>query len=84
LRSAGHLTVRSDIGAYGRKRPLLDTANWCLEGTPGAEIHPAVAPAPGDHVFVKKKPSAFFGTPLTAMLIQLGTHLRPGRASTSA
>ena len=62
----------SDIGAYGRKRSLLDTENWCLEGTSGAEIHPAVAPSPGDHVFVKKKPSAFFGTPLTAQLIQLG------------
>jgi maleamate amidohydrolase len=62
----------SDIGAYGRKRSLLDTENWCLEGTSGAEIHPVVAPSPGDHVFVKKKPSAFFGTPLTAQLIQLG------------
>ncbi|MEV6845763.1 isochorismatase family protein [Actinoplanes sp. NPDC051411] len=62
----------SDIGAYGRKRSLLDTENWCLEGSSGAEIHPAVAPSPGDHVFVKKKPSAFFGTPLTALLIQLG------------
>lgn len=62
----------SDIGVYGRKRRLLNTDNWCLAGTSGAEIHPAVAPEPGDQVMVKKKPSAFFGTPLTALLIDRG------------
>ena len=61
-----------DIGVYGRKRKLLDTENWCLEGTTGAEIHPAVAPGPGDQVLVKKRPSAFFGTPLTSLLIDRG------------
>lgn len=61
-----------DIGVYGRKRPLLSTANWCLAGSLGAEIHPLVAPAAGDIVFVKKKPSAFHGTPLTALLVDRG------------
>lgn len=62
----------SDIGVYGRKRPLLETGNWCLAGSTGAEIHPAVAPAAGDIQFIKKKPSAFYGTPLTALLVDRG------------
>lgn len=59
----------SDIGVYGRKRDLLDIDGWCLEGTPGAEIAELVGPEPGDIVLVKKKPSAFLGTPLLGMLI---------------
>lgn len=62
----------SDIGVYGRKRPLLETGNWCLAGSAGAEIHPAVTPAADDIQFVKKKQSAFHGTPLTALLIDRG------------
>ena len=61
-----------DIGVYGRKRPLLETGNWCLAGSSGAEIHPAVAPVAGDIQLVKKKPSAFYGTPLTALLVDRG------------
>jgi maleamate amidohydrolase len=58
-----------DIGVYGRKRGFLDRPDWCLEGTPGAELLPEVGPEPGDTILVKKKPSAFFGTPLTSYLI---------------
>lgn len=61
-----------DVGVYGRKRRLLQTDYWCLTGSSGAEIHPAVAPEPGDQVMVKKRPSAFFGTPLTSLLIDRG------------
>lgn len=61
-----------DIGVYGRKRRLLQTDNWCLEGSTGAEIHPSVAPEPSDQVLVKKRPSAFFGTPLASLLIDRG------------
>lgn len=59
----------NDIGAYGRKRTFLDRPDWCLEGTEGAELLPEVGPEPGDTVFVKKKPSGFFGTPLASYLI---------------
>jgi maleamate amidohydrolase len=59
----------SDIGVYGRKRDLLDTEGWCLAGSEGAQIHPRVAPEPGDIVLSKRKPSAFFGTPLVGLLI---------------
>ena len=59
----------ADIGVYGRKRKLLQSPYWCLEGSPGAELVPELGPEPGDIVFVKKKPSGFFGTPLLAYLV---------------
>lgn len=59
----------SDIGVYGRKRDLLDIDGWCLEGTAGAEIAGSIRPEVGDIVLVKKKPSAFLGTPLLGILI---------------
>jgi nicotinamidase-related amidase len=59
----------SDIGVYGRKRDLLETEGWCLVGSEGAQIHPIVAPHEGDIVLSKRKPSAFFGTPLVGLLI---------------
>jgi nicotinamidase-related amidase len=62
----------SDIGVYGRKRDLLERDTWCLAGTVGAELVPQLVPAPGDVVFVKKKPSGFHGTPLLGYLIDRG------------
>jgi maleamate amidohydrolase len=59
----------ADIGVYGRKRMLLQRPDWCLEGTEGSELLPEVGPRDGDFVFVKKKPSGFFGTPLLSFLI---------------
>ena len=61
-----------DVGAYARKRTFLQRQDWCLEGTEGAELLPEVGPRPGDIVFVKKKPSAFHGTPLLGYLIDRG------------
>ena len=40
-----------------------------FEGTRGSAIVDAVAPAPGDLVFTKKKPSSFHGTPLLPWLV---------------
>ena len=62
----------SDIGVYGRKRDLLELDTWCLAGTVGAQLVEQLAPAPGDIVFVKKKPSGFHGTPLLGYLIDRG------------
>lgn len=61
-----------DIGVYARKRELLRSERWCLEGTPGAELAPEMRPGPSDLVFVKKKPSAFHGTPLLGLLVERG------------
>jgi nicotinamidase-related amidase len=61
-----------DIGAYGNKRVLLSTEGWCLEGSEGARIADQVAPEESDLVLVKKKPSAFFGTPVAGLLVDRG------------
>ncbi|MBT4042933.1 MAG: isochorismatase family protein [Rhodospirillaceae bacterium] len=60
----------NDIGVYGLKRDLLHTPYWCLADTIGAEIIDDIAPGVDDIVMVKKKPSAFHGTPLLGHLIQ--------------
>jgi nicotinamidase-related amidase len=62
----------SDGGVYLRKRDLIQSDGWCLTGSTGARLVDAVAPAPGDVVLVKKKPSAFAGTPLLPLLIDRG------------
>ncbi|MBV7483144.1 cysteine hydrolase family protein [Bordetella sp. BOR01] len=59
-----------DMGVYRRKRDLLDTQNWCLAGSTGAEILPEMEVAGEDIVFVKKKPSGFHGTPLLGYLVE--------------
>lgn len=43
-----------------------------VEGTPGAEIHPLVAPVPGETVIPKRRFSAFFGTDLDNLLRESG------------
>ena len=58
-----------DIGVYGRKRSLLNSEGWCLEGSIGAEFIEETAPLSSEISFVKKKPSAFFGTPLLSYLV---------------
>ena len=62
----------SDMGVYRRKRDLLDSEHWCLEGSLGAQMVPGLEPTPGDIVFVKKKPSGFHGTPLLGYLVERG------------
>jgi ureidoacrylate peracid hydrolase len=42
----------------------------CLAGTPGAEVHAAIAPQPGDIVLRKRRFDAFLGTDLDLILRQ--------------
>jgi len=51
----------SDAGPFGIKCPGLVA---CVRGSDGCDIDPLVTPEPGDVVFEKQQPSAFFGTPL--------------------
>jgi maleamate amidohydrolase len=62
----------SDMGVYRRKRDLMQDERWCLAGSLGAQMVPELVPAGGDIVFVKKKPSAFHGTPLLGYLVDRG------------
>ncbi len=48
------------------------TAAFFLPGTSGIEIHPSVAPLPGETVFVKNFPNSFRETPLLEHLRGLG------------
>jgi nicotinamidase-related amidase len=75
----------ADIGVYGRKRKLLHSPYWCLEGSPGAELVPELGTEPADIVFVKKKPSGFFGTPLLPYLVdrQIDTLIVCGGATSN-
>eukprot|EP00413_Alexandrium_margalefii_P046882 CAMPEP_0204597802 /NCGR_PEP_ID=MMETSP0661-20131031/53991_1 /ASSEMBLY_ACC=CAM_ASM_000606 /TAXON_ID=109239 /ORGANISM="Alexandrium margalefi, Strain AMGDE01CS-322" /LENGTH=687 /DNA_ID=CAMNT_0051608501 /DNA_START=21 /DNA_END=2084 /DNA_ORIENTATION=- len=52
-------------GVFVQKVPLL--TDW-KEGEKMCDIVPELPVCPGDHVLVKQYPSAFFGTPLAAML----------------
>jgi nicotinamidase-related amidase len=55
---------------------MVRTSNRLAEGTPGAAVHAAVAPKPGDIVVVKKRVGAFSGSDLDCVLRGLGrSHL---------
>lgn len=47
-------------------------AGYLMPGTPGAEIHPSVAPLPGETVLTKHFPNSFRGTGLADRLEALG------------
>jgi len=57
-----------DNGAWNRKNYRVDDP-IDVQGHKGNQIVAEVAPHPEDIAFVKKKPSAFFGTPLVGYLI---------------
>lgn len=59
-----------DNGAWNRKNFRVDDP-IDVQGHMGNQIVAEVAPHPEDIAFVKKKPSAFFGTPLASYLIDM-------------
>lgn len=56
----------SDVGLW--KGAAHRTGRSQMEGTPGAEIVPELAPRPGEHVVRKRRPSAFFASDLDVFL----------------
>jgi maleamate amidohydrolase len=44
----------------------------CVEGTPEAGFPDEIAPRPADYVFLKRRPSAFYGTGVAELLRLLG------------
>jgi nicotinamidase-related amidase len=65
---------RADALDYGRDRDknFRTGEATSVEGGKGPQIPQEIAPMPADVVISKKKPSAFFGTPLASYLIDLG------------
>jgi maleamate amidohydrolase len=55
----------SDGGVFYRKAPVLKTF---IEGSPLGAFPPELTPQPGERVFTKQYPSAFFGTGLAETL----------------
>ena len=55
----------SDGGVFYRKAPVLKAF---VEGSPLGAFPPGLTPGPGDRVFTKQYPSAFFGTGLAEAL----------------
>src|SRR5262249_29535907 len=43
----------------------------CVEGSPGAGFPDEIAPRPEDYVFLKRRPSAFYGTGVAELLQML-------------
>lgn len=55
-----------------RHESLKPTATFFLPGSEGAQIHPTVAPNPGEHVILKRYPNAFRDTDLQQWLVDKG------------
>ena len=71
-------------GVSPRNRRLTRLHAALLEGAPGLEFHPAIAPEPDDIVLTKHRVSAFAGSGLDVLLRSLGTtHLVLTGVSTS-
>ena len=64
----GHPEISPANTTFGR---MIGTDAF-TPGDPDAEIHPDIAPAPGDPVFTKKRVSAFAGTDLDLVLRSSG------------
>jgi nicotinamidase-related amidase len=65
---AGYPEVSPRNASFG---PIRESGRFA-EGSPGIEVHPAVAPAPGDVIVTKHRVSAFVGTDLEMILCANG------------
>ena len=63
-----HRRDGSDMGLFDDLHPPVANRTAVVDGTPGVEIYPEVAPAPGEHVIKKHRYSGFFGTDLDIIL----------------
>jgi nicotinamidase-related amidase len=61
-----------EVSARNRSFSTLAAAGRFAAGDPTAEIHPAVAPEPGDLAVTKRRVSAFTGSDLDVLLRGLG------------
>ncbi|MEV5121265.1 cysteine hydrolase [Streptomyces decoyicus] len=57
-----------EVGTRNRPLAAIARAGLFVEGAPGTEIHPEVAPRPGDVVVAKRRASAFSGSDLEVVL----------------
>ncbi|BEU98830.1 cysteine hydrolase (plasmid) [Acidovorax sp. DW039] len=67
-----HRRDGSDMGLYDDLYPPIANRSALVDETPGVDIFPELAPAPGEHVVKKHRYSGFFGTDLDIMLREWG------------
>src|SRR5438309_4159715 len=61
-----------DMGLFDDLHPPIADRAALVDGTPGVDIYPALAPAPDEHVIKKHRYSGFFGTDLDMILREWG------------
>ncbi len=61
-----------DMGLFDDMHPPIAKRAALVDGTPGVDIYPELAPAPGEHVIKKHRYSGFFGTDLDIILREWG------------
>src|SRR5213079_169553 len=61
-----------DMGLFDDMHPPIANRKALVDGTPGVDIYPELAPAPGEHVIKKHRYSGFFGTDLDMILREWG------------
>jgi ureidoacrylate peracid hydrolase len=66
-----HRRDGSDMGLFDMHPPIANRSAL-VDGTPGADIYPELAPAPDEHVIKKHRYSGFFGTDLDIILREWG------------
>jgi len=63
-----HRRDGSDMGLFDDMHPPIANRAALVDGTPGVDIYPELAPAAGEHVIKKHRYSGFFGTDLDMIL----------------
>jgi nicotinamidase-related amidase len=58
--------------SFDDMHPPIANRDALVDGTPGVDIYPELAPAPGEHVIKKHRYSGFFGTDLDMILREWG------------
>src|SRR4029453_2600583 len=61
-----------DMGLFDDLHPPIANRAALVDGSPGGDISPELAPAPGEHVIKKHRYSGFFGTDLDIILREWG------------
>jgi len=61
-----------DMGLFDELHPPIANRDALVDGTPGVDIYPELAPKAGEHVIKKHRYSGFFGTDLNIILREWG------------
>src|SRR5438876_10138496 len=67
-----HRRDGSDMGLFDDMHPPIANRDALVDGTPGIDIYPELAPAAAEHVIKKHRYSGFFGTDLDIILREWG------------